>query len=81
MNKFKSIAIILAFVIIVYLLMMIFMPIVAGFAESTNAEMASSSNMTNYPGTAGFLTSMPWILWFVPGVIGMISIVVTLKRG
>ncbi len=81
MNKYKTVILTLVFVSIAYLLMIVFVPILGDFAGSANATMAASSNMANYPGTSGFLLATPWIMWFVPGAIALIVIIITLKKG
>ena len=80
MNKIGAIVITVAMVIICYLLMLVTVPVMVGLISTANATMVASSNMTNYPGTAGFLTSMPWILWFVPGSLGIVVIIMILRK-
>ena len=80
MNKLGSVLIIIGVVIGCYLILLVTQTVVVGLVETANATMTASSNLTNYPGTQGFLLSTPWILWFVPGVIGMIAIVIILRQ-
>ena len=79
MNKILWIAITVAIVVIAYLIMIVVMPIVADFAATANTTINASSNMSDYPGTSGFLLSIPWILWFVPAVGGIIGVIAILK--
>jgi len=49
-------------------------------ASTANTTMAATSNLSNYPGAAEGVLVAPWFLWFCPAVIGMIVIVVILKK-
>lgn len=80
MNKLGAIAITVFFVIVTYIIMLITVPVMVGLIATANATMVASSNMTNYPGTAGFLTSMPWICWFIPASLGIIVIISILRK-
>ncbi len=80
MGKIGQVIIVLVGVIILYLLLMPIMPILTEFASTSNTTMAATSNLTNYPGAAEGVLMAPWLLWFVPGTIGMVLIVVILKR-
>ncbi len=80
MKKFGAVAIIVALMIGAYLFMMIAMPIISDFASTANTTMSASSNMSDYPGTLDATLAIPWIMWFVPAVIGMIIIIIILKQ-
>lgn len=80
MNKIGAVAIVIFVVIVCYLILLVAMPIVADLASTANATITASSNLTMYPGTQGFLLSTPWIMFFVPGVIGMVAIIIILKQ-
>lgn len=80
MSKIGQVVVVVAMVIAAYLFLLVAMPILVDFASTANATMVASSNMSNYPGTASFLISSPWILFFVPGTIGIAAIVIILKK-
>lgn len=80
MRKMGAIAVTVAMVIICYLLMLVTVPVMVGLISTANTTMTASSNMTNYPGTAGFLTSMPWICWFIPASLGIVVIIMILRK-
>jgi len=80
MNKMGHVAVVVGLIVVVYLLLLVVMPVITGLASTANTTMAASSNLSNYPGAAEGVLVAPWILWFVPAVIGMIFIVVILKR-
>ena len=80
MNKIGAIAITVGMVIICYLLMLVTVPVMVGLISTANTTMAASSNMSAYPGTAGFLVSMPWICWFVPASLGIVVIIMILRK-
>lgn len=80
MGKLGGVIIIVAAVIFVYLLVLVFQTVLVDAVSTANTTMAASSNMSNYPGTQEAVLASPWVLWFAPGVIGMIAVVIRLKR-
>ena len=80
MNKVVNVAWIVGIVIIVYLFLLVAMPVISSAVSSGNLTMAATSNMSNYPGTTETMLIMPWILWFVPGVGGIIAVVLVLRQ-
>jgi len=80
MGKIGQVFIVAVVVTVAYLLLLLTMPTIVDFANTANTTMHASSNMSQYPGTAEAVVSAPWILWFAPGVIGLASIVIILKR-
>jgi len=81
MNKFGAVLIIIAMVSLCYLLMLFYMPIINTLVESANTTMTTSgANLTAMPGAQSGLISTPWIIWWLPGVMGMAIVVVILKR-
>ena len=79
-NKIGAVITITFAVILAYLFLLVIIPnIVAPMALSANTTMNATSNMSLYPGTSGFLMSTPWILFFVPGTIGIALIVAILR--
>ena len=79
MQKLVWIAIVVALVSACYLIMLITMPLVSDLAATANSTMNATSNMSLYPGTSEALMASPWILWFIPGAIGIGVIIVILK--
>jgi len=79
MNKIGQVTLVIVAVIVLYLIMLVVMPLVSDMASTANTTMAASSNLSNYPGATEGIMAAPWVLWFVPGCIGMILIVVILK--
>jgi len=80
MGKIGLVAVIAIVVTVTYLLLLLVMPVLTGVVSTTNATLHAGSNMTLYPGTAEVVVATPWVLWFVPGVIGLAVIVIILKR-
>jgi len=83
LNKMSSIgkvSIVVVFVVIVYLLMLVLMPIFTDLASTANNTMASTSNVSNYPGAQEGIVAAPLLLWFVPAGIGGIAVVLILKK-
>lgn len=81
MNKLGSVLIVIAVIAACYLIILVTIPnIVVPMIESANATMtADVDNLTAYPGSQDLMISTPWILLWVPGVIGMIVIVLILR--
>ena len=80
MTKFKSIALLIVGIAMLYGMLAIFISFLADTTVTTNATLEASSNMTQYPGTSGFLLSTPWLLYFAPAIIGIVWLVIILKR-
>ena len=80
MNKIGAVITVVVLIIGTYLFLLVVMPIISDLALSANTTMNATSNMSLYPGTSGFLMSTPWILFFLPGVIGIALIVIILRQ-
>jgi len=78
-HKLGGVVIIIGLVIVVYLLLLVVMPVMVDIIATSNATMTASSNLTNYPGATESMIATPWVLFFVPGVIGIIVIVIYLR--
>jgi len=80
MDKFKLVlGVILTISIVEVMLSFIIPNVMVPFANTANMTMATSVNMTNYPGTSETLVAAPWLLYFAPPVIGIIVIVAALR--
>lgn len=80
MNKIGHVLIVIGLVIAAYLILMVTMGTVVDLAETANTTITASSNLTLYPGASEGLIAAPWVLWWVPGTIGMIAIVIILRK-
>lgn len=80
MGKIGQVFIVMFVVGMAYLLLMVVRPVLTETASTANTTMHATSNMSLYPGTAETVIAMPWILWFVPAVIGIAVIVMILKK-
>ncbi|MBI2857649.1 MAG: hypothetical protein HYX90_01115 [Chloroflexi bacterium] len=67
-------------VVFAYLIMAAVMPAFNELVAVADTEMTTSHNMTSYPGTRELILSSPWWIWFVPLVVGGVSVMVILKR-
>jgi len=79
MNKIGAVITITFVMILAYIFLLVVMPIISDAALTANTTMDATSNMSLYPGTSGFLMSTPWILFWIPGVIGIALIVIVLR--
>lgn len=80
MKKVGGVIVVCAAVFAVYLIMLVVMPTVVDITLIANSTInASGINTTLQPGSTEILIAAPWILWFVPGIIGMIVVVKILK--
>jgi len=80
MNKFGHIAIVVGLVVMVYLILLITVPFLSSVAVDVSTNMSIDHNVTLYPGSVDILLLSPWLLFFVPAVIGLIAIVIILKK-
>ena len=80
MNKIWGVVIVTSLVAVLYLILLVTMPILVDATITCNSTINASSNMSLYPGTSSMVIATPWILWWVPGVIGMIIVIIILKR-
>ena len=77
MNKLGAVLIVIGIVGACYLLLLVAMPILTDFASTANTTIAADvDDLSAYPGATSGLLAAPWVLFFVPGVIGMIVIVI-----
>lgn len=79
-NKIKLVAIIIGGVIFVYVFLLAIMPIFVDVTTTANATITASSNWTDYPGAQAVLVGAPLWIFFIPGIVGIASIVLVLKR-
>ncbi len=79
MNKLGAVIAVLALTVAVYMIMLVTMGVFTNLVESANATITASSNLTDYPGSQGFLVATPWIVWFVPAIISIAVIIGILK--
>lgn len=79
MNKFGTIIVIIVFFVVTFLLAQVIIPeILVPMAETANTTMASTSNMTNYPGTAEAVTAAPWVLYLAIPAVAIIAVILVL---
>ena len=79
MNKAGAIAIVVGTTIILYLILLVIMPFIAGIASTANTTMAASSNLSNYPGAAEGMLAAPLWLMFVPGGLCIVVVIGILR--
>lgn len=79
MNKYGAVVIVVAVTIILYLFMLIAIPLLSDMASTANTTMATSSNLSNYPGAAEGMLAAPLWMMFVPGGI-CVAVVVGILR-
>lgn len=79
MSKAKAIVVLIVLVTIGMIMNLVTVPFLHEMAVSTNATLATSTNMTNYPGTSEMLLATPWLLYLAYPFIGLICVVLILK--
>ena len=79
MSKIGQIIVVVSIVAALYLLMLVVMPVIVDLSLAANATINASVNASYFPGSTDMLIATPWILWFVPFVIGGIVVVIILK--
>ena len=80
MDKIWQVVIVCIGVGILYLFMMVAMPVMTELASTANTTMGASSNVSNYPGSTEAVLAAPYFLWFVPGALGMVSVIFILLK-
>ena len=80
MSKFKSVALLIVGIVMLYGVLAIFISFVADTTTSVNTSLAAAHNMSQYPGTSGFLLFSPFLLYLVPAIIGIVWLIIILRR-
>jgi hypothetical protein len=80
MNKIWGILIVVICVAAVYLAMAVVMPAINEISGVAAVSLNASANMSNLPGTLEVVESSGWWLWAIPGIAGIIAMVVILRR-
>ena len=80
MGKIIQVGLVCIGVGILYLFMMVIMPVMTDLASTANTTMGVSSNVSNYPGAQEGVLAAPYFLWFVPGGLGMVSVIFILLK-
>lgn len=81
MGKAEAIVWVMIGVGMMYAMLAIFIKFIADTTVTVNQALDVAHNMTQYEGTSGFLLATPWILYIAPAILGIILIVVILKKG
>lgn len=80
MAKLKSVAFICIGVAVCYMFLTAFMPVITEVVEISSANISANPNLDQYVGAKEGLDIMPWLLYLLPGAIGMIALVIVLRR-
>ena len=80
MNKIKAVGLLLLGIVSCYAVLAIFIKFLADQTVATNTALDTAHNMSLYPGTSGFLLSIPWVLYIMPAVVGIIWLIIILKK-
>lgn len=78
-NKVKLVGLIIGAVLFVYLVLLAIMPIFVEVTTTANETITASDNWSDYPGSQAVLVGAPLWIFFIPGAIGIASIVVVLR--
>ncbi len=80
MNKIGQVALVVFIMGVLYLILLAVMPVVSDMSIAANTTItASGVAVAEMPGSTSFLLAAPWILWWIPGVMGMIIVVAILR--
>ena len=80
MGTIGAVIIVIVMVALAELFLLVIMPILTNLASTANTTMAATSNLTNYPGAAEGVLAAPWVLYFVIPVIGIVIIILLLRK-
>lgn len=64
-----------------YIVMAVSMPAINDLTATAATEMEASANMSRLPGTLEATESFPYWSWAIPGLVGIVVTVITLKKG
>jgi hypothetical protein len=76
-NKLGAILIIIFGVSFAYILLVAVYPALTSMVTSANASLPA--DMSAYPAGREIVTAAPWYLFFIPAVIGIVALIITLK--
>ena len=79
MNKAKMIGFIVLAVIFCYIILIAAWPVMTDIVDESSATVGANPNIDEYTGAQEGLEIMPFVLFFVPAVIGIAAIVITLR--
>lgn len=79
MSKAKQVILVIAGVVMLYIIVSVFIVFLSDTSVSVNAELAATTNLSNYSGLSEFLLASPWIMYVAPAVVGIIAIIGILK--
>jgi len=77
MNKLGALLIIIGGVVFAYVILTAAQGAIVGIVSSANASI--TANTTNMPGAREGLLAMPWVVYFIPGVMGIVAVVMLLR--
>lgn len=80
-TKIKKVGIVTGLMVVCYVILTIMMPEISTSATSAAAQMDASAYASNYAFAKASNNFMPLVLYFIPGLVGIISIAVILKSG
>ena len=81
MNKIGQVILVVGLVIALYIIMLAVMPVVVNVSTAANTTITDSGvDIAAMPGSTDILIAAPWILWFMPAVVGMSIIIYILKQ-
>ena len=78
MNKFGALLIIVGGVVFAYIILTAAQGAIVGIVSSANASI--TANTSNMPGAREGLLAMPWIIYFIPAIAGIVAVVMVLRR-
>lgn len=79
MNKAKAITFIISGVVIAYIFLLAMWEVLTGVVADSSAIIGANPNLDQYIGAKEGLDVMPWVLFFLPAVIGIIAVIVVMK--
>jgi len=77
MNKFGALLILIGGVVFAYVILTATQGAIVGIVSSANASI--TANTTNMPGAREGLLAMPWVIYFIPAIMGIAGVVYILK--
>ncbi len=79
-KKFGYLILLWFFIGFAYIMLAAAYPAIQVMVADSSASIGASTNATDFPGAKAAIDSSPVWIWFIPGLVGIITSVIVLKR-
>lgn len=79
-KKLAYVALTWGMIILVYIILAVLQTPIQTITAGASSNLTATSNMSNYPGALEVVDMFPLIVWFIPGLVGIVATAVFLKQ-